>query len=140
MIAIMSSVCRGVLAAVAVAALSGVSGAGQASAVEYLPPELSFKATGDAEITATIHNPNGSGICWATIAIDQSVHEFTEYDPSGAAGPGQTVKPVRGNLAAARYQLSGFCGASYTSPGQVKGKDYEVTLPAEKPSTGSFGL
>ncbi|WP_433761565.1 hypothetical protein [Nocardia sp. CA-135398] len=101
---------------------------------------MSFAATGPDQITATIHNPNASGICYATINIDQSVHEFTEHSPSGQAGPGQTVTPLRTGLAAGTYRLSGFCGTSETSGDQVKGNDYTVTVGVTPPSTGSFGL
>ncbi|MGW0323838.1 hypothetical protein [Nocardia sp. NPDC003183] len=111
-----------------------------AAAESYQPPQLAFVATGEDAITATITNPNSSGVCWAVIAVDGSVHEFAEHNPAGTASAGATIHPVRSGLAAGRYRLSGFCGTSHTSPDQVRGADYTVDVPATKPSTGSAGL
>lgn len=134
----MSSVGRGAIAIAAMGTLGTVLFSGHATAAPIEAPQLSFEATAADQITATIHNPNGSGVCWAVIALDGSVHEFTEHDPSGMAGPGQTIKPVRSGLAPGTYQLTGFCGTTKNSWDQVKGKDYSVTVGATKPSTGSF--
>ncbi|WP_327120732.1 hypothetical protein OHB12_17205 [Nocardia sp. NBC_01730] len=136
----MSYMKRGAAAVVAMGILNTAPLTGHAAAATDQPPDLSFNATRTDQITATIHNPNSTGICWATINIDQSVHEFTEYSPSGAAGPDQTVTPVRSGLASGTYRLSGFCGSNYTAGDQAKGDDYSVTVGATQPSTGSFGL
>lgn len=128
-----------IAAGIAVTTAVTFSVAGVADAEQFQPPQLAFVATGQDAITATITNPNPSGVCYATIGIDGSVHEFAEHDPAGTAGPGQTVKPVRSGLAPGRYRMTGFCGTSHTSPDQVRGGDFEVDVPA-KPSTGSFGM
>ncbi|MGW6730141.1 hypothetical protein ACWF9G_29940 [Nocardia sp. NPDC055029] len=128
-----------IAAGVSVVVAGVVFAPGTAVAESYQPPQLAFVAQGDDSIVATIINPNDRGVCFAVIGIDGSVHEFTEHDPAGSAGPGSTVRPVRSGLAPGRYQLSGFCGSSHTSPDQVKGSDYTVEVPASKPSTGSFG-
>ncbi|MFB7873768.1 hypothetical protein ACFC06_00845 [Nocardia sp. NPDC056064] len=128
-----------IAASVSLIAAACVFVPGTAGAEPYQPPELAFAAQGADSIVATITNPNASGLCWAVIDLDGSVHEFTEHDPAGSAGPGSTVRPVRSGLAPGRYRLSGFCGTSHTSPGQVRGADYFVEVPAAMPSTGSFG-
>lgn len=140
MIAHMPGVSSKTLAVVVVSELSNAIFAGQAAAAEYLPPELSFQATAVDAITATIRNPNASGVCWAVIGIDQQVHEFTEHDPSGTAGPGETVAPTRSGLAAGEYQLSGFCGKTHNSTGVVKGGHYAVVVGQRHAPTGSFGM
>lgn len=122
-------------------AVAGVLATPSTAASEsYQPPQLAFVATGEDAITSTVTNPNPSGVCYAVIGIDGSVHDLAEHDPAGTAGAGATIYPVRSGLAAGRYQLSGFCGTSHTSPDQVKGADYTVDEPATTPSTGSAGL
>ncbi|MFJ1455250.1 hypothetical protein [Nocardia sp. N2S4-5] len=132
-------------ASVVVMAVAAVSvGAGPSFAVSpggYQVPELSFAVTGPGEVTATVRNPNGSGICWATIGIDGSVHEFAEHGGAGYAQAGQTIQVSRGDLAAGRYLLGGGCGATETDPHQVVAPTQEVTVPPDisQPPSGSFG-
>ncbi|MGW5514623.1 hypothetical protein [Nocardia africana] len=107
----------------------------------YQVPDLTFQATGPHEVTATIHNPNDSGICWATIGIDGSVHEFAEHSGAGYAAAGQTIQVKREDLPAGRYSVGGGCGATTTDVHQVLAPSQEVTVPGDTPppSTGSFG-
>ncbi|MFE9583266.1 hypothetical protein ACFYO1_43315 [Nocardia sp. NPDC006044] len=128
--------------AIGLIATAGLLSTAEAAAAPtgYQPPELTFAATGPHEITATIRNPNAAGICYATIGIDTSVHEFAEHDGTGYAPAGQTIRVTRHNLAAGRYRLGGFCGTSSTSPDQVMAAEQEVTVPGDKPApTGSGG-
>ncbi|WP_433661019.1 hypothetical protein ACQPW1_01730 [Nocardia sp. CA-128927] len=127
----------GLIVTAGVLSLTSTTGAG-AAPVEYQPPELTFVATGPHEITATIRNPNATGICYAIIGLDTSVHEFAEHDGTGYAPAGRTIQVTRHDLPADRYRLSGYCGSSATSRDQRKAPDQEVIVPGDKPgSSGS---
>lgn len=129
----------GIIATAGMISLTATTGAG-AAPTDYQPPELTFTATGPHEITATIHNPNASGICYVTIGIDTSIHEFAEHDGTGYAPAGQTIRVTRHDLTAGSYRLGGLCGASATAPGQVRATDQYLTLPGDEPATGSGGV
>lgn len=113
-----------------------------AASGSYQVPDLSFAATGPHEVTATIHNPNESGICWATIGIDGSVHEFAEHSGAGYAQAGQTIQIMRDSLAAGRYLVGGGCGATETDPHQVVAPTQEVKVLGDtpQPPSGSSAL
>ncbi|MEU0507049.1 hypothetical protein [Nocardia sp. NPDC005998] len=56
-------------------------------------PEVTFAGTAPGTVTATVHNPNGTGRCWAEAGVgpEQNHRFFGNSAPESMAGPGQTV-------------------------------------------------
>lgn len=58
------------------------------------PPEVSFEGTAPGTVTATLHNPNDQGQCWAEAGVGPNNDHvfFGEPKPESPANPGQTVE------------------------------------------------
>ncbi len=56
-------------------------------------PEVTFTGTAPGTVTATIHNPNATGRCWAEAGVGPENNQrfFGNSAPESLAGPGQTV-------------------------------------------------
>ncbi|MBF6165728.1 hypothetical protein IU486_13200 [Streptomyces gardneri] len=56
-------------------------------------PEVGFAGTAPGVVTATVHNPNGTGRCWAEAGVgpENNHRFFGNGGPESMAGPGQTV-------------------------------------------------
>ncbi|MBF6350536.1 MULTISPECIES: hypothetical protein [Nocardia] len=69
-------------------------GAAPANAQEPLKaPEVTFAGTAPGTVTATLHNPNTGGQCWAEAGIgpENNHRFFGNSQPESLANPGQTV-------------------------------------------------
>jgi hypothetical protein len=106
-------------------------------------PVVQFQGTGPGTVTATIHNPNDRGVCWALADIGAEFGTIFGGDrPESPAGPGATIKASLQGLPAGTIQTTGICGFRYP----VQDGDYTwslppitVNVPGAMPSTGSFG-
>ncbi|WP_280261747.1 hypothetical protein [Nocardia abscessus] len=56
-------------------------------------PQATFAGTAPGTVTATVHNPNGTGRCWAEAGVgpENNHRFFGDGTPESMAGPGQTV-------------------------------------------------
>lgn len=135
-----STIVFGAIAAACAVSMT-VPGTAAASPSSFVPPELSFEATGPDQITATVHNLNRSGVCWATIELDGTLHEFAEYSGAGYAPAGETIKVVRSGLPAGRYTVAGGCGAKVGDPEQAVAVGQQVKVPKDSGplNSGSAG-
>ncbi|MGY1960101.1 hypothetical protein [Nocardia gipuzkoensis] len=56
-------------------------------------PQVTFAGTAPGTVTATVHNPNGTGRCWAEAGVgpENNHRFFGNGTPESMAGLGQTV-------------------------------------------------
>ncbi|GAA5096268.1 hypothetical protein [Nocardia iowensis] len=117
--------------------------AAPASAVAPLKaPVVTFEGTGPGTVTATLHNPNDRGQCWAEAGIgpDNNHAFFGDGTPESVANPGQTIKTsLTGLEPGSTITARGGCVDTTPAGGYELSETVLVTVPANKPATGSFG-
>lgn len=64
-------------------------------------PEVTFTGAAPGTVTATVHNPNGTGRCWAEAGVgpENNHRFFGNGAPESMAGSGQTVTTTLEGLA-----------------------------------------
>lgn len=64
------------------------------AATPFKAPDVTFAGTGPGTVTATLHNPNDQGQCWAEAGVgpDNNHVFFGGSRPESLANPGQTIK------------------------------------------------
>ncbi len=102
----------------------------------YVPPQLSFAVSAHA-VTATIHNPNDAGICWATVSNGfgppdlrtEWIEQFGNHTDAGYARPSNTKSITLAGLEPGPHRVGGGCGITDTDIDQVLAPDNEVIVP-----------
>ncbi|WP_280336129.1 hypothetical protein [Nocardia wallacei] len=63
------------------------------AATPFEAPGVTFDGTAPGTVTATLHNPNDRGACWAEAGVGPENNHvfFGNSNPESLAGPGQTV-------------------------------------------------
>ncbi|ONM49261.1 hypothetical protein [Nocardia donostiensis] len=105
----------------------------------FKAPEVTFAGTAPGIVTATLHNPNDRGQCWAEAGVGPNNDHvfFGNGAPESLAQPGQTVKTtLEGLEPGTTISARGGChnGAEFEFSELV-----QVAVPADMPATGSFG-
>ena len=98
----------------------------------YQPPGRSF-TVGPYSVTATVHNPNNDGICFATVGNNGSAWIMGDHTEAGYAHAGQTIMVTKSDMTLGVTIASGFCGATENTPPLTKGEDFTLTVPDDKP-------
>ncbi|MFQ6328276.1 hypothetical protein ACLMAL_19325 [Nocardia sp. CWNU-33] len=128
------------LAASAAAVMFAPTTAAPASAATpFKAPDITFAGTGPGTVTATLHNPNDQGQCWAEAGVgpDNNHVFFGGSRPESLANPGQTIKTsLEGLEPGTTITARGGCAGD---AGYELSELVTVTVPAAKPATGSFG-
>lgn len=102
----------------------------------YVAPTLSFVASAHA-VTATIHNPNDGGICWATVSNGfgprdfrtEWIEQFGNHTDAGYVRAGDTKSITLAGLEPGPHRVGGGCGITDTDIDQVLAPDNEVIVP-----------
>ena len=114
--------------------------AGPASAqTPFSAPEVTFAGTAAGTVTATLHNPNDRGQCWAEAGVGpENNHQFFgESRPESLANPGETVTTsLEGLEPGSTITARGGC---VDSPDFTWSETVTVAVPAGQPASGSFG-
>ncbi|MEV6137170.1 hypothetical protein AB0L63_14135 [Nocardia sp. NPDC051990] len=103
------------------------------------PPTLEV-STVPGTVSATFHNPNSIGVCWAL--NDATGEIFGGNNPTSFAQAGQTVQASLSNLPTGQIRVRAVCAESRPNGGN---QDYASTSDVitvdvtGRPSTGSFG-
>lgn len=106
------------------------------------PPEVTFEGTAPGTVTATLHNPNDRGQCWAEAGIGPNNDHvfFGESKPESLANPGQTIETsLTGLEPGSTITARGGCVDPTSAGGMVLGETVTVTVPAGPPATGGAG-
>ncbi|MFI9506766.1 hypothetical protein [Nocardia sp. NPDC052566] len=129
-------------ASAAAAAFIPVTAAPAGAATTFKVPEVSFAGTAAGTVTATLRNPNDRGRCWAEAGIgpDNNHRFFGDGSPDSLANPGQTIKISMTGLEPGTT-ITARGGCANDAPGEyLLGDTVTVTVPKDKPATGSFGF
>lgn len=108
----------------------------------FLAPEVTFAGTAPGTVTATLHNPNDRGQCWAEAGVGPENNHvfFGESKPESLANPGQTVETsLTGLEPGSTITARGGCADTSPAGGYVLGDTVTVEVPVAAPATGSFG-
>lgn len=127
----------------AVVTLAPLTAAPASAATQFKAPEITFQGTGPGVVTATLKNPNDRGQCWAEAGVGPNRDHvfFGNSLPESLANPGQTVKTTLAGLApGSTISARGGCSFDGADWGYELSDTVEVTVPTDKPSTGSFGF
>ncbi|MFD3510757.1 hypothetical protein [Nocardia sp. NPDC058666] len=112
------------------------------AATPFVAPQVAFDAAASGTVTATLHNPNDRGQCWAEAGVGPEKNHvfFGDGTLAAIADAGKTITVTLEGLAP---------GTTLTArAGCINGAEYvfsefvTVTIPkpsTPKPSTGSFG-
>lgn len=86
-------------ASVAFAVFGPVTAPASASA-PLKAPDVSFAATAPGTVTATVHNSNATGRCWAEAGVgpENNHRFFGNHAPNSLADPGRTVTTTLAGL------------------------------------------
>ncbi|MEV0436527.1 hypothetical protein [Nocardia sp. NPDC050413] len=125
-----------VLAASATVAFGSIAPAG--AATPFVAPQVTFTGTAAGTVTATLHNPNDRGQCWAEAGIGPENNHafFGNGSPESLADAGETVTTsLEGLEPGSTITARGGCvnGAEFAFSELVT-----VNVPSSMPSTGSF--
>lgn len=131
-------------ASVAAVTFAPFTAAPALAAAQFKAPEVTFEVTGPGTVTATLHNTNDRGQCWAEAGVGPEKNHvfFGEGKLESLAQPGQTIKTsLTGLEPGSTITARGGCADTSTAGGYELGApvDIVVTPAAPKPPTGSFG-
>ncbi|NKY33561.1 hypothetical protein HGA13_10810 [Nocardia speluncae] len=130
------------LTAVAAATFLPFSVAPAVADAPFVAPEVTFAGTAPGTVTATLHNPNDRGQCWAEAGVGPENNHvfFGESKPESLANPGQTVETsLTGLEPGSTITARGGCADTGPAGGYVLGETVTVAVPGVAPATGSFG-
>lgn len=130
------------LTALATATFTPFSLAPAVADAPFVAPEVTFAGTAPGTVTATLHNPNDRGQCWAEAGVGPENNHmfFGESTPESLANPGQTVETsLTGLEPGSTITARGGCADTSPAGGYVLGESVAVTVPGAAPVTGSFG-
>ncbi|WP_280414192.1 hypothetical protein [Nocardia carnea] len=130
------------LTAVTAAAFTPFALAPAVADASFVAPEVTFAGTAPGTVTATLHNPNDRGQCWAEAGVGPENNHvfFGESKPESLANPGQTVETsLTGLEPGSTITARGGCADTSPAGGYVLGEFVTVTVPGAAPATGSFG-
>lgn len=134
---------RAILLTAAAAAISTPFSLAPAAAdAPFVAPEVTFAGTAPGTVTATLHNPNDRGQCWAEAGVGPENNHvfFGESKPESLANPGQTVETsLTGLEPGSTITARGGCADTSPAGGYVLGETVTVAVPGVAPATGSFG-
>ncbi|WP_406236586.1 hypothetical protein [Nocardia sp. NBC_01009] len=124
----------------ALPALAGTlaSGATATAAPGAEPPTIEV-FTLPGTVSATFHNPNDRGVCWA---FNEATGEiFGGNNPTSFAEAGQTVQSSLGGLPTGQVRVRGACAWSRPTGNHDYASTTDVIIVdvTGKPPTGSFG-
>jgi hypothetical protein len=114
------------------------------AATPFTGPEVTFEGTAAGTVTATLHNPNDRGQCWAEAGVGPNNDHvyFGDARPESLADPGQTIKTtLEGLTPGSTITARGGCANTAPNPGgeYLLSDTVTVTVPSGKPATGSAG-
>ncbi|MEU7766690.1 hypothetical protein AB0B25_16375 [Nocardia sp. NPDC049190] len=95
-------------------------------------PEVTFAGTGPGTVTATVHNPNRTGRCWAEAGVgpENNHHFFGNGAPESMAGPDQTVTTtLEGLEPGSTINARGGCFDDTPTGGMPFTEPVTVTVP-----------
>ncbi|MFG1790948.1 hypothetical protein [Nocardia sp. NPDC049149] len=122
--------------------LTPFSAAPAVAASPFKAPVVTFEGTGPGTVTATLHNPNDRGQCWAEAGVGPNNDHvfFGEAKPESLAGPRETIKTsLTGLQPGSTITARGGCADTSPAGGYELSELVTVAVPSGKPATGSFG-
>lgn len=99
----------------------------------FTAPEVTFEGTAPGTVTATLHNPNDRGQCWAEAGVGPENNHvfFGESKPESLANPGQTVTTsLTGLEPGSTITARGGCADTSPAGGFELGETVTVTVPS----------
>lgn len=98
----------------------------------FTPPVVTFEGTAPGTVTATLHNPNDRGQCWAEAGVGPENNHFFfgESKPESLANPGQTVvTSLTGLDSGSTITARGGCADTSPAGGYELGETVTVAVP-----------
>ncbi|MEV3963592.1 hypothetical protein AB0M34_22325 [Nocardia sp. NPDC050193] len=120
------------LLALAAATFAPLSAAPAVADASFTAPRVTFAGTAPGTVTATLHNPNDRGQCWAEAGVGPENNHvfFGEAKPESLAAPGQTVETSLTGLASGTtINARGGCADTGPAGGYELGEFVTVVVP-----------
>ncbi|MEV0108984.1 hypothetical protein AB0H42_21940 [Nocardia sp. NPDC050799] len=120
------------LLALAAATFAPLTTAPAVADAPFTAPRVTFAGTAPGTVTATLHNPNDRGQCWAEAGVGPENNHvfFGEAKPESLAGPGRTVETALTGLeSGTTINARGGCADTGPAGGYELGEFVTVTVP-----------
>lgn len=120
------------LTAVALATITPFTFAPAVAEDSFVAPEVTFAGTAPGTVTATLHNPNDRGQCWAEAGVGPELNHvfFGEAKPESLADPGATVQTsLTGLESGTTISARGGCADTSPAGGHVLGEFETIVVP-----------
>ncbi|NUS94565.1 MAG: hypothetical protein HOQ36_19520 [Nocardia sp.] len=120
------------LSALAAAIFAPLTATSAVADAPFTAPQVTFEGTAPGTVTATLHNPNDRGQCWAEAGVGPENNHvfFGEAKPESLAGPGQTVETsLTGLESGSTITARGGCADTGPAGGYELGETVTVVVP-----------